>query len=843
MRATLWAYVACAASVGAGNVRPCRTMGERSSHLSHASATIPRQRSVVLIPELEVTKMCLRIAIAGSVVLLLAGADAGAAAQQSPSETAATAQRALLDEYCVRCHNGRTTSGNLRLDIADVSAVGDHGEIWERVVRKLRGGMMPPPGNPRPDKVTYDGFASWLESELDRAAAARPSPGRTESLHRLNRTEYKNAIRDLFGLEIDFIDMLPVDESGGGAANFDNIASALRLTQATMDVYLSASRKVSRLVIGEPPPLASVAYRAEGARQHVPLEGMPFGTRGGIKFDHFFPVGGEYEFQLTVSGGRGKIDFSIDGERAKLFEVVPRAQAAAYGDAPARGGGSNLAIALPMKAGSHQVIAAFLRETATLKNEADFEPFEGRDGGGGPGLRMVVVRGPLTATGRGESPIRTRVFTCSPSAQLPEDACAKSILSDIARKAYRRPLTDHDVATLMELYEEGRAGGDFDRGVELGIRGILSNPNFLFRVEAAPAGARPGQPYLISDLELASRLSFFLWSSIPDDELLNLAIEGQLRAPGVLENQVRRMLADTRSSTLTDSFAAQWLWVRSLKSSSPAGPFFPNYDDALRQAFQREIELFFTSIVHEDRNVLDLLNADYTFVNDRLARHYGMPGVMGSHFRRVQLSADSPRRGLLGKGLILQVTSRPTRTSPVIRGRWILENLLGTPPGEPPPNVPALAEQKQDDGQVLTVRELMARHRSNPVCAACHATIDPAGFALEQFDGVGQWRTVDLGFQPIDASGQLPDGTKFADVNEFRELLLGSKRDQFLRTMTDKLMIYALGRGTEFYDAPAIRKVVKEAAGNGYRFSSIVLGIVKSTPFQMRNAGQLQGGL
>ena len=785
--------------------------------------------------------MCLRIAIAGSVVLLLAGADAGAAAQQSPPGTAPTAQRALLDEYCVRCHNGRITSGNLRLDIADVSAVGDHGEIWERVVRKLGAGMMPPPGNPRPDKVTYDGFASWLESELDRAAATRPSPGRTESLHRLNRTEYKNAIRDLFGLEIDFIDMLPVDESGGGAANFDNIASALRLTQATMDGYLSASRKVSRLVMGEPPPLAAVAYRAEGA-QDVPLEGMPFGTRGGTKFDHFFPVDGEYEFQLTVSGGGwGKVDFSIDGERAKLFEIVPRAQAAGYGDAPATRRGSPLAVALPMKAGSHQVIAAFLRETATLKNEADFEPFEGRGGGDGPGLRMVVVRGPLTVTGTGtgESPIRARVFTCSPSAEIPEDACAKTILSDIARKAYRRPLTDDDVATLMQLYEGGRAAGDFDRGVEVGIRGILSNPNFLFRVEADPADARPGQPYLISDLELASRLSFFLWSSIPDDELLNLAIEGRLRAPGVLENQVRRMLADSRASTLTDSFAAQWLWVRALKSSNPAGPFFPNYDDALRHAFQREMELFFTSIVREDRSVLDLLDADYTFVNDRLARHYGMQGVMGSHFRRVQLSADSPRRGLLGKGLILQVTSRPTRTSPVIRGRWILENLLGTPPGEPPPNVPELAEQTQDDGQVLTVRELMARHRANPVCAACHATIDPAGFALEQFDGVGRWRTVDLGFQPIDASGQLPDGTKFADVNEFRELLLGSKRELFLRTMTNKLMIYALGRGTEFYDAPAIRKVVKEGAGNGYRFSSIVLGIVKSTPFQMRNAGQL----
>jgi hypothetical protein len=792
------------------------------------------------------------VVVAGWMVLSLAASGYHASAQQPAPQAAPAAgspQRALLDKYCVRCHNERLQSGKFRLDVADVGTVGDHPETWERVVRKLRGGVMPPPGQPRPDKTSYVAFVSWLEGQLDRTAAVHPNPGRTESFHRLNRTEYKNIVRDILGLDMDFTELLPVDDSGGGHANFDNIATSLRLSQSLMEQYLAVALRVSRTAVGSPPPPAELVFKKSAElRQDVYIEGMPFGTRGGLLVDYIFPVDAEYELRTGVAGGgRGQIDLSMDGERLKLFEIVPRARQANYdADAPPMAAaGSALSLKMPIKAGPHRLTVAFIKNAASIESENDRQPIEGGRGGsrmrgtagdlgGLPGIDSLTIKGPMNMAGKGDTPSRHRIFTCRPTSAADEDTCAKTILSNLGRRAYRRPLTDHDLTVLMGLYKEGRSGADFETGIERSVRGMLVNPNFLFRVEKDPTTVSAvAAAYRVNDLDLASRLSFFLWSSVPDDQLLDLAVKGKLREPAMLERQVKRMLADPRALSLTNSFAAQWLWVRNLKTASPSESLFPNFDEGLREAFQREMELFFASIVREDRSVIDLLDADYTYLNDRLARHYGIPNVFGNDFRRVELPADSPRRGVLGKGLVLLVTSRSTRTSPVVRGRWILENLLGTPPPAPPPNVPPLPEQKQADGRVLTVRELMAKHRANPVCASCHSTIDPAGFALEQFDAVGKWRAVDAGFQPIDASGALPDGTKFSDVNQFRTLLLSNK-PQFVRTMTDKLLMYALGRGTEDFDGPAIRKIERDAALKDYKFSALVMAIVNSAPFQMR---------
>jgi mono/diheme cytochrome c family protein len=771
----------------------------------------------------------------------------GVASSAGPSPTAASS-RALVDRYCLGCHGPRLQQGKLRLDTPDLSDVGAHSDVWEKVARKLRGGVMPPPGAPRPDKATYDGLVSWLEGELDRSAAAKPNPGRTESFHRLNRSEYRNVVRDLFGLDIDFTDLLPIDDSGGGQSSFDNIAASLRLSQTLMEQYLSVALRVSRTAVGGTPPPAELIFKkSPELRQDVPLEGMPFGTRGGLLVNHIFPVDGEYDLGINVAGqGRGQIELAIDGERVKLFDYAPRGRGAAYDpDAPPSADPTNnLSLHLPIKAGPKEITVAFLKSAATVQVEFDRQPFEGGrsntrmrgtagDLGGLAGIDSLVIKGPTHVTGKGETPSRQRIFVCRPDRTAAEEACAKTVLTTIARRAYRRPLADHDVTVLMSLYKDGRAEGDFESGVERAIRGILVNPNFLFRVEKDPANAAANGVYRITDVELASRLSFFLWSSIPDDELLGLAEKGRLHDKAVLDQQVGRMLKDPKAESLTSSFAAQWLWVRNLRTASPAEATFPHFDEGLREAFRREMELFFSTIVREDRSAIDFLNADFTFLNERLAKHYGIPNVFGDDFRRVKLAEDSPRRGLLGKGALLLVTSKPTRTSPVVRGKWILENVLGTPPPAPPPNVPPLAEQKQADGRVLTVRELMAKHRANATCASCHAIIDPTGFALEQFDGIGRWRTVDVGFQPIDASGTLPDGSKFSGINEFRSLLLAN-RQQFVRTMTDKLTMYALGRGTDTYDGPAIRKVVNDAAASNYRFSVIVLGIVNSVPFQMR---------
>ena len=779
--------------------------------------------------------------------LLLAPPRARRAEAEPASEVAT--QRALVDRYCVGCHNGRANAGNLDLEHADLSAVGHDAALWEKVARKLRGGLMPPPRRPRPDKVAYDGFVSWLETELDRVAAADPRPGRTESLHRLNRTEYRNAVRDLLAIDMDFSNLLPIDDSGGGDVPFDNIASSLRLTQSLMEAYLSVANRVSRLAVGGAPPPTELQFPVHSdLDQSEHFDGLPFGTRGGILIDHIFPVDGEYEIEVNVLGsGTGHIELALDGARARLFEVVPPAPTGGEYGGPTS---AKHVVRLPIKAGPRQVTAAFVNESPHLMTEGDRKLFFGRDQGAGPGTPRIAIelpgvadvwiKGPLGVSGKGWTPSRARIFVCVPGRPSEEGPCARTILSTLARRAYRRPVTDHDLSVLMRLYAEGRTAADFDAGIQRGVRGILANPSFLFRVETDPDHLPPNHVYRISDLELASRLSFFLWSSIPDDALLDLAVAGQLREPGVLEAEVRRMLADERAAALTTSFAAQWLWVRNLDAARPSDPIFPNFDEALRRAFRTEVELFFDSIVSDDRSVLDLLDADYTFVNERLAKHYGIPRIMGTDFRRVPLGPDSPRRGLLGKGFMLLVTSRSTRTSPVVRGKWILENLLGTPPPAPPANVPPLPEEQRSAGRVLTVRELTAQHRANPVCASCHATIDPLGFALEQFDAIGKWRAVDAGFHPIDASGAMPDGTPFSGVHDLRAILVATP-EQFLRTLTDKLLMYALGRGTEHFDAPAIRGIVREAAASDYRFSSLVTAMVHSTPFQMRRTAS--GGM
>lgn len=797
-------------------------------------------------------RWCSNSVMVGVALLFVSGLDGRAVAQPvSGASSPVAARRAILDQYCVGCHNQRTQSGKLRLDNMDAAAVGAHGEVWERVVKKLRGGVMPPPGAPRPTKADTEAFVSGLEAELDAVAMRTPHPGRTESLHRLNRTEYRNAVRDVLALDMDFVDLLPGDVSGGGEASFDNIAASLRLTQTLMEQYLSVAAKVARLAVGGEPPLAELRWKVkEELRQDVQLEGMPFGTRGGILINHIVPVNGEYGLRIRIVGrGAGQVEVAVDGERVQLFAFRSRQrQETGY---QIEGQEDVLEARLPLAAGPREITVAFVKTDASFKIEHDRMPFFGGRGGGRlagsfvvdlmseniPGIDEVILTGPLTVSGSGDTPSRRRIFSCRPVGASQEEPCARTILAGLARRAYRRPVAERDMAMLMRMFQQGRAGRDFDAGVERAIRAMLANPNFLLRVSAEPAAVPPGAAYKVSDLELASRLSFFIWSSVPDERLLNLAVKGALHQPAILEQQVRRMLKDPRADSLTTSFAAQWLWLRNLTAALPAQTMFPNFDEGLRQAFEKEVSLFFRSIIREDRSVIDLIDADYTFLNERLAKHYGVSGVYGMDFRRVSLPAGSPRRGLLGKGMLLLVTSRSTRTSPVIRGKWILENLLGTPPPAPPANVPPLPEQKQNDGRVLTVRELMARHRANPVCASCHSTIDPAGFALEQFDAVGQWRTTDSGFQAIDASGALPDGTKFGDINGFRALLL-ERREQFVRTFTNKLTMYALGRGTEYYDAPAIRRIVREAATGNYRVSDIVIGIVKSVPFQMRTAAR-----
>ena len=799
----------------------------------------------------------------GALIVLSGGADrldaaSPQTASQSPSRSD-TWQQALLDRYCVTCHNTQLRTAGLTLDSHSVTSVGDAPDVWEAVVRKLRAGVMPPSPRPRPDTATYDRFITWLETELDQVAAANLNPGRTEAFHRLNRIEYHNAVRDLLDLEVDVAALLPAD---GGSYGFDNIAGVLSVSPTLLERYLAAARTISRVAVGRPAPSATAeTFRlASDLPQDDWVEGMPFGTRGGGAFRYTFPEDGDYVFRVRLGRDAGDalavftvphtLELSVDGTPVHTFTVgePPPADASRSSDAyrawreRQRNIDRDWEVRLPVRAGPREVRLTFLRKTwayqETLRQPYG-RPYTSLTGGDTryqPYLGSVSVTGPFDASGAPpmeETPSRRRIFVCLPASDADGDqiACAREILSGLARRAFRRPVTLADLNVLLRFFDEGRGDGGFDAGIELALRWLLASPEFLLRVERDPAGIAVDTNYTIADLELASRLSFFLWSSIPDDELLDLAIAGRLGDSEVLERQTRRMLADDRSRALVTNFAGQWLYLRNVPAIVPDEDLFPDFGDDLRQAMQRETELFVNSVFRGDRSVLGLLTADYTFVNERLARHYGMPHVYGSHFRRVELP-DGARRGLLGHASILAVTAYPNRTSPVLRGKWVLENLLGTPPASPPPDVPAL-EETSEAGDVLSMREATERHRSNPVCASCHRLMDPPGFALEQFDAVGRFRTRTEANTPIDASGALPDGTIFDGVAGLRAALV-RKPERFVGTLTEKLMIYALGRGLEPYDAPTVRAIRRDAAKDDYRFSSLIVGIVNSPAFRMR---------
>ncbi|HLK46656.1 MAG TPA: DUF1592 domain-containing protein [Bryobacteraceae bacterium] len=720
-------------------------------------------------------------------------------------------ERTLINQYCTGCHNDKLKTGGLSLEKLDPAHAGDAAETWEKVVRKVRAGMMPPSGARRPDRATLDTFAAKIETALDQAAAAHPNPGFT-GLHRLNRTEYANAIRDLLALDIDPGTLLPADDSSEG---FDNLADALSVSPALLERYVAAAEKISRLAVGDPGISPSTTtYRVPSdLAQSEHIEGLPLGTRGGTLIRHNFPLDADYAIKIHARGGAiglgavgfqgDQIEVTLDGARVKL--------------APAS---ATLDLQLKIPAGPHALGVAFVKKSAVGADDL-WQIYANNSG-----VQNVSITGPLNAAGVGDAPSRQRIFLCRPASDGEELPCARKILSALARRAYRQPVTDADLETLMGFFGSGRRRGTFDAGIQEALARILVGPRFVFRFESDPPNAAPGSVHRIGDLELASRLSFFLWSSIPDDELLLLAEENKLHDPAVLEQQTRRMLADPRSEALVTDFGGQWLYLRELKNQRPESK---DFNENLRDAFKRETELFFESIIREDHNVLDLLSADYTFVDERLARLYGIPNVHGSQFRRVTLPEN--RRGLLGKGSILLVTSVANRTSPVARGKWILENLMGAPPPLPPPNVPPLKENT-GQAQAGSVRLRMEQHRNTPTCAGCHKIMDPIGFSLENYDLIGKWRATDEG-TPIDASGELVDGTKLDGPAGLRQALL-SRPDVFVSTLTDKLLTYALGRGIRYYDMPAVRAITRQATASNYRFSALISGIVKSTPFQMR---------
>jgi hypothetical protein len=866
---------------------------------------------------------CALLALCLSVLPLSWSSDA---AQQPVAEPGVGSQKALLDRYCLTCHTQRLKERGtvpIALDTLDLSQVAADAATWEKVVLKMRAGLMPPAGAPRPDKIAHGAFAGWLESQLDRSAAARPNPGRTEPFHRLNRAEYRNAVRDILALDVDVASLLPADDVSYG---FDNIAGVLKMSPTLMERYLAAAQKVSRLAVGTPLPAPNIDYFriSDDLSQDEQLPGLPLGTRGGTLIRYTFPMDGVYEVRPRLTRDLNesvplyteeqRLEISIDGERVGLFTLpgigggdVPPAEnpepqpdatpGTGTGDqgSAGRGQGSNPEsrvanpdgraqqrpaisqiqqtvragareraarnradeswnLRVPVKAGARDVVVTFLNSVSALE-ETPRLPFERPFPAGvnipetrrGAYLRSVEISGPHDPSGPGQGQSRQRIFVCSPPsrqalrgtspssrAENDTDACATTILSRLTRRAYRRNVTKTDVEPLMAFYREGEMQGGFDAGIEHALRRLLVSPEFLLRVERDPAGVAPGAVYRISDIELASRLSFFLWSSIPDGELLDLAAARRLSEPTVLAKQVRRMMADVRADAFVKNFAGQWLFLRNLDAVVPVQSVFPDFDDALRQSFRRETELFFESIVRENRSALDLLRADYTFVNERLASHYGIPNIKGDHFRRVTLPPDGKRRGLLGQGSILTVTSYPDRTSPVVRGKWILENLLGTPPPPPLPNVPPL-KSTDTSGVVLPMRQRMERHRSNPVCASCHAMMDPLGLSLENFDAIGRWRTLGESSAPIDATGAAPDGTRFEGPDGLRAVLLQS--DRFVATLTEKMLTYALGRGLEYYDAPTVRSILRDAARDDYRVSSLVIGVVQSAPFRMRRAG------
>ena len=759
-------------------------------------------------------------------------------------------------------------TGGLALDTLQINRPGADAETWEKVVRKLRAGLMPPAGAKRPPRGDLDALAGAIEGAIDHAAANDPNPGRTP-LHRMNRAEYANAIRDLLALDVDSTALLPADDSSHG---FDNIADVLGVSPSLLERYVSAAAKISRLAVGERDAApVQVTYTVKGdLSQNQTLEGQPLGTRGGTTVRHNFPVDGEYVIRLALlklsfgqvfgEGAEGEeLEVTLNGERVKLFkldEVPMFFMRETPGSHPPKPQPTDsleervkmtpdirLEFRVKVKAGPQTIGVAFLQKSHAANEDlvrrpvsSTYDVFIGMQYGytTAPHLSRLAITGPYNATGLGETPSRQRIFTCRPTSAADETGCARRILTTLVRRAFRRAPTSADVESMLGFYQQERnSTGNFEAGIEMALRRILADPEFIFRFEPTPAGASPNVPYRVSDTELASRLSFFLWSTIPDDELLQVAIDGKLHEPAVLERQTRRMLADPKARALVTNFANQWLYLRELKNANPDVTVFPDFDDNLRQGFHRETEMLFESVVRENRSVLDLLDADYTFVNERLARHYGISNVYGPDFRRVPVQGDA-RRGLLGHGSLLLVTSNANRTSPVIRGKWILENLLGSAAPLPPPDVPSL-EENPNAGAGASVRERIEKHRTNPACAGCHKIMDPIGLALENFDAIGRWRTSDEG-AAIDASAQLVDGTAIDGPAALRKALL-NRQDAFVASMTEKLMMYGVGRETKYYDMPAVRTVMRESAPNRYRFSDLVLGIVRSAPFQMRVNG------
>ena len=782
-----------------------------------------------------------------------AGTESTAAAAAESAE-----YRAVLDRYCTTCHSDRLQTAGLTLESVDMAHVGQGAEVWEKVIRKLRAREMPPPRRPRPDAATYVAFVDWIETELDRAAAADPNPG-NETVHRLNRTEYTNAIRDLLALEIDGRELLPADDLSYG---FDNIADVLSLSPSLLERYMLAAGKIAETAIGDPSIRSTTAVYTTSPvlMQHTRMSELhPFGSRGGFATRHYFPVDGEYEFKVTLERTHGdaikglqrrnELEVRLDRARVARFEIGADGQREAWNAVfnltpYERNADADLRFRMPVQAGMREVALSFLRRSALPEgvrepvSAAETYHYAG-DRDAPMAVWIVEIEGPFLANAPAAdaaTPSRERIFTCLPDGSAAEPACAQEILGGLARRAFRRPVTDDDLAALMAFYDVGHARGGFESGIEFALRAILVDPEFLFRIEHDPPDAAPGAPYRLSDLELASRLSFFLWSSIPDDELLDVAARGALRDEGVLRAEVRRMLVDPKASALVDNFAGQWLFLRNMRSVKPDPVAFPEFDGNLREAFTRETELWFESQIKEDRSVIEVLTSDYTFVNERLAKHYGVPNVAGNHFRRVTLP-DERRRGILGQGSVLTATSYANRTSPVKRGVWVLENLLGAPPPPPPADVPGLedsdsvADPSNPESRPRSVRERMERHRTDPVCASCHVRMDPLGFALESFDAIGGYREL-----PVEeTSGTLPSGRELNGPASVREMLLANRED-FVGTVTEKLLTYALGRGVEYYDHPWIRRIVRQAEADDYRWSSLILGIVESTPFQMRKA-------
>ena len=769
-------------------------------------------------------RMCLR-----ALVVTLLGAFGWTPVLAQPAEGDVGSPRAVLDRYCVTCHNTRLEVGGLALDEVDPMQVGTHPALWEKVLRKLRTGLMPPEPRPRPDAETYQALVTHFETALD---AAAPDPGRPGP-QRLNRTEYVNAVRDLLDLEVDGRALLPPDETGYG---FDNIGDVLTVSPALLERYLLAGARISRWAVGDATlPATTASYRTSPleAQNDRMSEDLPFGSRGGLAVRHHFPLDAEYEIKVALRGRGGagqQLQVRLDHALVGTFELGDRAP---------------LELRLPVRAGTRLLSVAFvdqLEQSLPVDGRPPPPPitsFAYTLYPSDPAVESIDVVGPYQGEVPADTPSRRAIFSCRPASVDDERGCAREIVTALAGRAYRRPVGESDVEPLLSAYDASRAdGGGFEDGVRWAVEALLVSPKFLFRIEDEPTDVAPGAPYRVADLDLASRLSFFLWSRPPDQALLDLAQAGRLGDPGVLEGEVTRMLADPRSRALVENFVGQWLYLRNLRSVAPDATEFPEFDDNLREAFREETSLFVDDQLRADRSVLDLLRADYTFVNERLARHYGIPNVYGSHFRRVDYQ-DSRRGGLLGHGSVLTVTSYPHRTSPVVRGKWLLENLLGAPPPPPPPDVPELEEE---DGGALptTIRERMAQHRASPACATCHATIDPMGFALENFDAVGRWRSHEPGAPtPIDASGTFPDGRAFDGPAAFREALLEAPwGTEFVNTVTEKLMTYALGRGLDYYDAPVIRQVLRDAEPGGYRWSSLILGIVESPPFQMRRASE-----